>query len=387
MLKTPPSDYWKKHEEFPQIGLRFPIKSPDGKAYFLDVIDGEIGHGAYGVTYRAELTNPRDEIIYGRIKPKYIVKQYFIFDMQRPELALSHAYHEFYTARYLERLDIAKPSLFEKSKEEKLREAKLNGMCVKFAACAIDMFVDLSQNLILTVFPFDDAQNLDAYMTNQFYQSFATDPLNYRKQVLNISKRVCGIVKILNDAEIYHDDIKATNMIVNAADVELGKTPVVTELKFIDFGETCMDFQTIAKLQQPGDTPDMMEHMLCDTPHGTMSASYRGTEGYRDPAAKKVYKYDNVKILWPLFEMYSCAVVMQHLIDPHFRMLRPVRFVKTERSTTEFSDLIDWMTVPLTHERTGEFHTWVGRPHAANRGRPSWEQVMTRLEEIEQNLE
>jgi len=382
MLRTPPTpqtEYWKPHEEFSSADVRFPvtIKREETRHYvnynYYETVDEQLGHGSFGATYKVVQVDVRNPGATDFTKPTHILKHYFTSTPEMAEQALLHAKREFYTSKMLTRLRLRHPDYPLGSPF----------FCEEIAVCAEDLVFDLTptreypNGFIYTLFPFKNAFNLHQFMYEVLYPSFEPQPMNFKRQVVNISWNLCETVRLLNAAEIYHNDIKAENIIVSGEYPGGGTAPIVTMLRFIDFGETCIGATTLDYLRRRDDPDDMNPSLQCNVPNRETRYSYRGSRAYRDPAADDIYEIVDVDKLWPLFEMYSCAVVMQHLIDPQFKFRRPISFLPTSGSPPGFSELITQMTAPLKRNSRGFLVTSV---------RPSWDLVVSKLARIQQSL-
>jgi serine/threonine protein kinase len=175
----------------------------------------------------------------------------------------------------------------------------------------------------------------------------------------------------LNALGIYHRDLNPDNIVVSYSITADSTIPHVKSLKLIDFELGCALLEDTFKkyIAKKRETLNL-EDVSCALPSNEAGFVYAPYATFRDPlsgAGERTAKPDpnfiftesQAKKLWPLFEMYSCALIVQLLIDQKQNvdlMVMPevmrnnngvVAIRKTSRSIKGLKELLEKMTGPI----------------------------------------
>jgi serine/threonine protein kinase len=234
------------------------------------------------------------------------------------------------------------------------------GFCKSRAVCSELIFVDAAtKNTIVTVFPWSaGSETLQQFLTRKdgFYASWhESEKAAYHKEILKLGVWLCGVIHKLNTLHIYHGDISLDNIVVSSEEVKGSKVPRITRYQLINFGYSCAHsidpvFDTIMQRfktrertisqSQIADELDLLKTYGIPPDDGDIIAELDCTKVpkvndlyfyvcnlmYRDPKAGRGtlaappladFRFDSRHLLrsWPLFEMFSCAIVLQLMCD------------------------------------------------------------------------
>jgi serine/threonine protein kinase len=250
-----------------------------------------------------------------------------------------------------------------------------NEACGRFMLCPVTLFTSTELQSVVSVFRFARALDLQTFLVDRLYPSFSeTTKKDYQYEVLNIAVFLCEAVHGLNSVGIIHGDISPRNIIVSWETLEGNMVPHVSSLRLINVDEShsCLALPPIleAIMRQKGLEPlscmavklQVDKHGSKPTVHPTQyrekstTKNYSPTATYRDPRAATL-PLMTVQVAsaflrtWSLFEMYSCAIVMQLLIDPEQLKTPEPTLRKTPRSINGMLTVQREMTGKL-EERT-----------------------------------
>ena len=361
-----PDAYWRRHDDgFKLAEEGFVRSDTDGKPLETYTTVENLGGGSFGVTYSAISDKQRDPSG-AKQKPTHVLK--VILQSGAYEDAYDTAMLEYYASVLIDRV----------GKEFK------NEVCNIRAVCAQHVFT--SEKNIVIVFPYENATSLAKFNLDGFHESFEKDNYAYQLELFQLAYWMCDAVRVLNSFGIYHRDIKPANMIVTLPLVNSGPVPTTTGLKLIDFGETCASREEIARVRQVED-PLWFSALTCDTVNRRNRFFYvKGATRFIDPLAQGnldnvgfrfivkfepteemnfgwnpyMVEYDeaNMKIMFPKFEMFACAMSIDNLVNikPYTSLVPREIDVNEPRLTTSMSDMLlkmtnlDWRARPSSDD-------------------------------------
>jgi len=334
--------HWREHDEFKPAGLEaLEDKSKDGPTVYYVLIsrlqEGDQGEAFVASKYVGAHPNVEPD----ENTPKtHVIKRHFARKSETDKETERRVKREFDISKFIALAD----------------RVDRGSVCTKNAVCAESFFKYRGE--FFTVFPWENAVDMQDFLLYKFYKTFFTDKEYHQVQVAKMALFVCEAVNNLNAHGVYHEDIKPENILVKYTERGKGKAPLVTGIKLIDFGFSCAHFDAkYLELMNPDDKESMLESLDCAREPKSTEFIYRAPPPQRDPLAgvgtarypaerNIVYPASSVKRLWPLFEMFSCAVLIQCLIDPEQNVAKdtvPV-FRTTDRSLPGLQSLIIEMT-------------------------------------------
>ena len=311
--------HWRQHDNSDfDFHLRSGEQFNDPTLKTVYSVVRKLGRGSAGTTYAAVVGSfTKQQIVDGKMRATHVLK---IHERSRNESLAQleqRARHEFEVSRFVESAG-------------RLSSDKL---CGTDAVCALAFFVDADSKSVVSVFPYENAIDLQSFMTKELYGSFDESAVEYHRQVLEIARRLFIAVQHLNAVGLYHRDIKPDNVIVSFVyNSEGALVPQIKSLKLIDFELSCTLIEpalqrALEQLAANKKTPLQLDSLTCALPTNKDRYVYFCNPTFRDPLSGSgdrshtqppqfQFTRDEAREKWRFFEMFSCAIVAQLLCDP-----------------------------------------------------------------------
>lgn len=282
----------------------------------------KLGTGSYGNVWAANLEGaPLEQ------EPQFAIKEFFWRPRQMTwDQYEENVQREFYIGRLLSSVN--------------------NGaFCESFGVCSSKIFRvgPGSRPIMFIVFPFVKGISFEQLLS-EFYPTYnVEDPSEYYDKGLMMAEKLMTTLGAMHALGIYHMDIKPENVLVSFD--EQGQVDTV---RFIDYGLSCATFGDGTVLNAIGASPKSEKYTLCYDRDGDVGAVYNTTSWYRDPRTggapdgfkdwyvedgvtyrpkrsnerSVVFSKNQVRHLWPKFDLFSAAVIVHLIFDPNQRKLR-----------------------------------------------------------------
>lgn len=362
LLREP---HWRHHDGEFDFHLRSGEQFSDPAQKTVYSVIRKLGSGSAGTTYSAVVGSfTKQQIRDGKMRATHVLKVHDVSRGETPAQLEQRARHEFEISRFIETAGKASDGKF----------------CGVDAVCALAFFVDADTQSVVTVFPYENAIDLQSFMQKELYGSFGESAVEYKRQVLEISRLLFKAVRNLNAVGLYHRDIKPDNVIVSFfySNEDGPLVPRIRSLKLIDFELSCAlvepAFQRALELiAAKKKTPLLLESLTCALPTNKDRYVYFCNPTFRDPLsgsgdrtnsqpAQFQFTRDEAREKWRFFEMFSCAIVAQLLCDPDQNedaLVSPElqanmgvpKIRQTKRMPDGLFDILQEMTGPLSKRR------------------------------------
>ena len=238
-------------------------------------------------------------------------------------------------------------------------------------------FGDTGGMTAYVVYPYEDSKELlkfyEEFNDERFQTKSRVKQIKFARTVQKIAVELLTVLEQLHSFDIYHGDIKPENILVIRPNLNLldrravKDEPLIEKIKLIDFDQSCTSNAAIVAralgtgaVQVPDPLSVMQDkQIMCVNPQ-THTATWAGTVGYIDPAAR--YPGTDIKVeftanqaanLWPKFDIYAAAKTIwlmlsdiDDLYDPATDTMKDWPLPKLERkyASQEIVDVLHHMT-------------------------------------------